>query len=197
LFVNGIPVATAELKNPLTGQTVEQAKEQYRHDRDPREPLFARRTLVHFAVDPELVFVTTRLDGTTTRFLPFNTGSDGPGVDGGAGNPPARPGGYRTSYLWEQVWHPEAWLDVIRDDDLVGGSARAAMGDPKAQAAAFANNETDFGHVFDGVFEDKLIERIEDDTLVLQKFTDDDAFKTELTQRARRYAYEALRRDVA
>ena len=89
LFVNGIPVATAELKNPLTGQTVEHAKEQYRRDRDPRELLFARRAQVHFAVDPELVFITTRLAGKATRFLPFNTGSDGPGVDGGAGNPPA------------------------------------------------------------------------------------------------------------
>lgn len=114
LFVNGVPVATAELKNPLTGQTVEHAKEQYRRDRDPRELLLARRALVHFAVDPELAFVTTRLAGTATRFLPFNTGSEGPGVDGGAGNPPAGDSGYRTSYLWEQVWQPEAWLDIIR-----------------------------------------------------------------------------------
>ncbi|ONI88838.1 restriction endonuclease subunit R [Saccharothrix sp. ALI-22-I] len=114
LFVNGVPVATAELKNPLTGQNVEHAKEQYRRDRDPREPLFAKRTLVHFAVDPDLVFLTTRLAGEKTRFLPFNTGSDGPGEDGGAGNPPAAPGRYRTSYLWEEVWQPEAWLDVIR-----------------------------------------------------------------------------------
>ncbi len=114
LFVNGVPVATAELKNPLTGQTVEHAKEQYRRDRDPNEPLFARRALVHFAVDPELVFLTTRLAGAKTRFLPFNTGSEGPGEDGGAGNPPAAPGRYRTSYLWEQVWQTEAWLDIIR-----------------------------------------------------------------------------------
>ncbi len=114
LFVNGIPVATAELKNPLTGQTVEDAKRQYRRDRDPAEPLFARRTLVHFAVDPDLVFLTTRLDGDRTRFLPFNTGSDGPGRSGGAGNPPAEPGRYRTSYLWEVVWQPDTWLDLIR-----------------------------------------------------------------------------------
>ncbi len=114
LSVNGVPVATAELKNPLTGQTVEDAKHQYRHDRDPKELLFAKRALVHFAVDPDLVFLTTRLAGQQTRFLPFNTGSTGPGVDGGAGNPPAVPGKYRTSYLWEQVWQPEAWLDVIR-----------------------------------------------------------------------------------
>lgn len=59
LFVNGIPVATAELKNPLTGQTIEHAKQQYSHDRDPRELLFAKRALVHFAVDPDLVLVTT------------------------------------------------------------------------------------------------------------------------------------------
>jgi type I restriction enzyme R subunit len=85
LFINGVPVATAELKNPLTQQTVEHAKEQYRRDRDPRELLFARRALVHFAVDPELVFITTRLAGKQTRFLPFDIGSEGPGVDGGAG----------------------------------------------------------------------------------------------------------------
>ncbi|WP_116044455.1 type I restriction endonuclease subunit R [Amycolatopsis palatopharyngis] len=114
LFVNGVPVATAELKNPLTGQTVEHAKDQYRRSRDPRELLFAKRTLAHFAVDPELVFLTTRLAGDKTRFLPFNTGSEGPGADGGAGNPPAAPGRYRTSYLWDEVWQPEAWLDIIR-----------------------------------------------------------------------------------
>ena len=114
LFLNGIPVATAELKNPAKGQTVEEAKHQYRTDRDPKELIFARRTLVHFAVDPDLAFITTRLAGTKTRFLPFNTGSAGPGQPGGAGNPPAAtPGGYRTSYLWEQVWQRDAWLDLI------------------------------------------------------------------------------------
>ncbi|MBW4701230.1 type I restriction endonuclease subunit R [Micromonospora sp. RL09-050-HVF-A] len=114
LFVNGIPLATAELKNPLTGQTVEDAKEQYRRTRDPKELLFARRTLVHFAVDPDLVFVTTKLAGEKTRFLPFNTGSNGPGASGGAGNPPVGVSGYRSSYLWEQIWHPDTWLDLIR-----------------------------------------------------------------------------------
>ncbi|GLZ00252.1 DEAD/DEAH box helicase family protein [Actinoplanes sp. NBRC 103695] len=112
LFVNGIPLATAELKNPLTGQTVEDAKVQYRTTRDPRELLFSRRTLVHFAVDPDLVFVTTRLAGEKTRFLPFNTGSAGAGVSGGAGNPAGN--GYRTGYLWEQIWRPETWLDLVR-----------------------------------------------------------------------------------
>ncbi|WBB76623.1 type I restriction endonuclease [Micromonospora sp. WMMD1128] len=114
LFVNGIPLATAELKNPLTGQTVEDAKEQYRKTRDPKELLFARRTLVHFAVDPDLVFVTTKLAGEKTRFLPFNTGSNGPGVSGGAGNPPATGAGYRSSYLWEQIWHPDVFMDLVR-----------------------------------------------------------------------------------
>ncbi|MBS2965262.1 type I restriction endonuclease subunit R, partial [Actinocrinis puniceicyclus] len=91
LFLNGIPIATVELKSPLTAQrwTVEDAKRQYREDRDPNELLFARRALVHFAVDPDLVFLTTRLAGPRTRFLPFNVGSHGPGQSGGAGNPPA------------------------------------------------------------------------------------------------------------
>ena len=99
LFVNGIPVATAELKNPLTGQDVEQAKRQYREDRSPKELLFARRALVHFAVDPDLVFLTTRLAGKCTRFLPFNLGTGGAGRQGGAGNPPSS-SVYRTAYLW-------------------------------------------------------------------------------------------------
>lgn len=85
LSLNGICVATVELKNPLTGQTVEEARRQYKQDRDPREPIFEfkRRTLVHFAVDTESVLMTTRLAGTATHFLPFNKG-----CDGGAGNPP-------------------------------------------------------------------------------------------------------------
>lgn len=113
LFVNGIPTATAELKNPLTGQDVEHAKRQYREDRSPKELLFARRALVHFAVDPDLVFLTTRLAGKATRFLPFNQGSGGAGNEGGAGNPPSDTG-YRTAYLWEDVWAPATWLDLLR-----------------------------------------------------------------------------------
>ncbi|MFF7243081.1 type I restriction endonuclease subunit R [Embleya sp. NPDC008237] len=115
LFLNGIPVATAELKNPLTKQGVEQAKEQYRIDRDPTELIFTRRVVANFAVDPDLVFVTTRLKGKNTRFLPFNTGSNGPGRPGGAGNPaPTAYGTYATSYLWEQVWQPDNWLDLLQ-----------------------------------------------------------------------------------
>jgi type I restriction enzyme, R subunit len=83
LSLNGIPLLTLELKNPLTGQTAEDAKTQYRKDRDPHEPIFEfkRRTLVHFAVDTEVVWMTTRLAGTATHFLPFNQGNHG-----GAGN---------------------------------------------------------------------------------------------------------------
>ncbi len=114
LFLNGIPLATAELKNPLTGQGVEHAKEQYRTDRDPTELIFAKRVVANFAVDPDLVFVATQLKGKNTRFLPFNTGSEGPGQPGGAGNPaPTAFGTYATSYLWEQVWEWENWLDLL------------------------------------------------------------------------------------
>src|SRR5690606_28358651 len=75
LFLNGLPLFTAELKNQFTGQDVNDAMRQYRRDRDPREPLFAHgRCLAHFAVDPELVYVTTALKGGATRFLPFNRG---------------------------------------------------------------------------------------------------------------------------
>ncbi|WP_306356282.1 MULTISPECIES: type I restriction endonuclease subunit R [unclassified Nocardia] len=114
LLLNGIPVATAELKNPLTGQTVEDAKEQYRSERDPSELIFTRRVIANFAVDPHLVFVATQLKGKKTRFLPFNTGSEGPGEAGGAGNPaPTVAGKYATAYLWEQIWHPDNWLDLL------------------------------------------------------------------------------------
>ena len=114
LFLNGIPVATAELKNPLTGSGVEHAKEQYRTDRDPTELIFSRRVVANFAVDPDLVFVTTQLRGAQTRFLPFNTGSEGPGRPGGKGNPPATEyGKYATSYLWEEIWQRDNWLDLL------------------------------------------------------------------------------------
>ncbi len=112
LFLNGIPIFTAELKNPLTGQTVEDAIRQYKTDRDPREPLFAYgRCLAHFAVDPELVYMTTHLQGAKTRFLPFNQGRFG-----GAGNPPVPPTrqGYATAYLWEAIWARDSVLDLVR-----------------------------------------------------------------------------------
>lgn len=112
-FVNGIPVASAELKNPATGQTVADARAQYRR-RDPKALFFARRTLVHFAADPDLVFLTTRLAGNKTRFLPFNQGSNGPGKSGSAGNPPAADSAYRTSYLWEQVLQRDNFLELLQ-----------------------------------------------------------------------------------
>jgi type I restriction enzyme, R subunit len=108
LLLNGIPVATAELKNPLTGQNVEHAITQYRRDRDPQNVTLARRAVVHFAVDPDLVAMTTKLAGEATQFLPFNRGSE----EGGAGNP-FNPNGHRTAYLWEQVWARDAWLDLL------------------------------------------------------------------------------------
>jgi type I restriction enzyme, R subunit len=110
ICLNGIPIITAELKNSMTGQTVQDAIWQYRYDRDPNDVIFQfkKRTLVHFAVDPDLVFMTTKLAGKSTYFLPFNEG------DGmGAGNPPALEGKYRTSYLWEQVWQRDSLLDLL------------------------------------------------------------------------------------
>jgi type I restriction enzyme R subunit len=107
LLVNGIPTATAELKNPLTNQNIEHAIAQYRSDRDPKNVTLSRRALVHFAVDPERVAMTTKLAGQGTRFLPFNLGHDL-----GAGNPP-NPSGHRTAYLWERVWTRDAWMDLL------------------------------------------------------------------------------------
>jgi type I restriction enzyme R subunit len=112
LFLNGIPIFTAELKNPLNAQDVEDAIRQYKTSRDPREPLLAYgRCLAHFAIDPDLVYVTTHLRGLETLFLPFNQGKFG-----GAGNPPVPPTrkGYATSYLWEETWARDSVLDLIR-----------------------------------------------------------------------------------
>jgi type I restriction enzyme, R subunit len=111
ISLNGIPVVTAELKNPITGQHVDNAKRQYQQDRDPREVIFEfrRRTLVHFAADTEAVFMTTRLAGKATDFLPFNRGHDN-----GAGNPPDEAGRtYRTAYLWEEVLQRDSLLDLF------------------------------------------------------------------------------------
>lgn len=110
LFLNGLPIATAELKNPMSGQTVDHAKKQYKTERDPRELIFEfkRRTLVHFAVDPDQVFMTTRLSGDKTFFLPFNLGHHGH-----AGNPPAADGGFRTAYLWREVWQRDSLMDIL------------------------------------------------------------------------------------
>ncbi|MGH1561444.1 type I restriction endonuclease subunit R [Mumia sp. DW29H23] len=113
-FVNGIPVATVELKTDFT-QSLDEAINQYKKDRHPltngrREPLlsFGNRALVHFAVSNDLAAMTTRLEGDKTHFLPFNTG-----FDGGAGNPPGENGQSSTSYLWERVWEKHAWLNII------------------------------------------------------------------------------------
>ena len=114
LSVNGLPVATAELKSPTSGQDVNHAIAQYRRDRDPRLPLFSfkRRALVHFAVDTDAVYMTTRLAGTATHFLPFNRGQRNPGGHTAAGNPP-NPNGHRTAYLWEEVLERDRWLDIL------------------------------------------------------------------------------------
>ena len=118
LFVNGIPTATLELKSEFK-QSVENAKRQYRYDRPVKDPLtrkpeplltFKRGALVHFAVSQHEVAMTTKLAGKDTFFLPFNLGSE----EGGAGNPlPADDSQYATSYLWQRLFQPDAWLKVL------------------------------------------------------------------------------------
>ncbi|WP_418284846.1 DEAD/DEAH box helicase family protein [Halorubrum sp. DTA46] len=110
IFLNGIPIFTAELKGEYTGQDVIDAKDQYRTDRDPRDKLFnPGRCLAHFAIDPEEVYMATELDGQDTYFLPFNKG-----YEEGAGNPP-NPSGYRTSYFWKYLLSPDSVLDVVQN----------------------------------------------------------------------------------
>lgn len=122
LFVNGLPVATAELKTDLT-QNIKDAIQQYKKDRLTKDPKskepeallqFKTRALVHFAVSTDEVFMTTKLDGDKTFFLPFNLGRpDGYG-GASAGNPPApKNKGYPTYYLWEAVWSKDVWLDIL------------------------------------------------------------------------------------
>ena len=111
LAVNGLPIATLELKNVMsaTRWTVEHAKRQYKFERDPREKLFAfrQRCLVHFAVDTEQVFMTTKLEGKDAVFLPFNRG-----FNHGAGNPPVD-GDVRSSYLWHAVLRKDSLMDIL------------------------------------------------------------------------------------
>lgn len=109
LFVNGIPVVTMELKNQLTGQTYRDAVDQYKRSRPASEVLFGlnRRAVVHFAVDTDEVWMTTKLAGMDTVFLPFNRG-----FENGAGNPPVS-GKYKTSYLWEEVLAKDSLLDIL------------------------------------------------------------------------------------
>ncbi|WP_276421630.1 type I restriction endonuclease subunit R [Lactococcus garvieae] len=115
LSVNGIPLVALELKNQFKGQSVENAKQQFMFDRDPNEVLFQfnHRVLVYFAVDLHEAWMTTKLAGKKTYFLPFNQGSNGAGNVGGKGNP-ENPNGYSTAYLWERVLQKDALLDIVQ-----------------------------------------------------------------------------------
>jgi type I restriction enzyme, R subunit len=109
LSLNGLPIATIELKNQFSGQDVNNAKKQYVYDREPNEPIFQfkKRAIVHFAVDADECYMTTQLAGKNTRYLPFNLG-----YNNGAGNP-LNKDGYKTAYLWEQVWAKDSFMDII------------------------------------------------------------------------------------
>lgn len=115
LAINGIPVFAFELKNQYTGQNVDNAKRQWMYDRDPREICFQfnKRILAYFCVDQLEVWMTTRLAGKDTYFLPFNQGSNGAGNDGGKGNP-VNPDGYPTAYLWEDVFQKDSMMDIVQ-----------------------------------------------------------------------------------
>jgi len=109
LLLNGLPIATLELKNQFTGQNVKNAKAQYKYDRDETELLFQfkKRALVHFAVDTDVIYMTTRLQGARTKYLPFNKG-----YNKGAGNPP-NPNGHKTAYLWEEILPKDSLMDIL------------------------------------------------------------------------------------
>jgi type I restriction enzyme R subunit len=111
-FLNGIPVATAELKSQTAGQNVKHAIHQYRYDRKPSDLIFRSRALVNFAIDENDVFMTTQLKGVSTVFLPFNQGSAGAGRPGGMGNP-LNQKGEKTSYFWREVLQRDNWLRIL------------------------------------------------------------------------------------
>ena len=115
LSLNGIPIVALELKNQLTGQSVDNAKRQFMYDRDEKEFCFRfnNRFLVYFAVDLYEVAMTTHLQGDKTYFLPFNQGSNGAGNVGDGGNPECKDG-YATSYLWERVLSPDMLLSILQ-----------------------------------------------------------------------------------
>jgi type I restriction enzyme, R subunit len=115
ISLNGIPIIALELKNQLTGQSVDNGKKQFMYDRNPKELCFHfnKRFLVYFAVDLYNVEMTTHLRGEDTFFLPFNQGSNGAGNVGGAGNP-ENPNGYSTAYLWENVLQRDSLLNIIQ-----------------------------------------------------------------------------------
>lgn len=115
VFLNGLPIITCELKNPLSGQTVHNGIRQYQNDRDPKEKIFSfARCMVHFAADTEMVFMTTQLNGKKTFFLPFNKGlNDGkPIAPFGAGNP-VNTNGLKTHYFWEEILTKNALSNII------------------------------------------------------------------------------------
>lgn len=116
LAINGIPVIAIELKNQLTGQSVDDGKKQWAYNRNAKEPVFGfnKRILAYFACDLYDVYMTTRLDGPMTNFLPFNQGSNGAGQDGGAGNPENKIGDYVTAYFWENVLQKDNLLDILQ-----------------------------------------------------------------------------------
>ena len=119
IFINGLPILTIELKNQLTRQTVQNAIRQYKRDRDPREPLFQfSRCMVHFAVDDELIYMSTHLKGEDSFFLPFNRGlSDGSPdktIKQGAGNP-LNPKGIKTAFLWEEIFQKDSLSKIIEN----------------------------------------------------------------------------------
>ena len=113
--VNGIPVFAFELKNQYTGQCIDNAKKQWMYDRDPRELCFRfnSRILAFFCIDQLVACMTTKLAGKDTYFLPFNQGSNGPGRDGGAGNP-INPNDYQTAYIWKEVFTKDSMLDILQ-----------------------------------------------------------------------------------
>lgn len=116
LLLNGIAVVSIELKNEYTGQNIEDSKEQFRTNRDPSEPFlrFNRNNLVYMCIDTSEACITTKLDKSNTWFIPFNLGSNGPGVNGGKGNPLVE-GKYQTYYIWEHVFSKDCLLNIIHN----------------------------------------------------------------------------------
>lgn len=182
------------MKNQFTGQSAKNAKRQYVFTRDNRELLFAfkKRALVHFAVDPDEVYMTTKLDGSKTFWFPFNKGHNN-----GKGNPP-NSGGYKTSYLWEEILAKERFGTEFEEaDKLFFDQIEAELvHDETLQTQARVNKIDTFKYAFEELFLSKLIDRMNQNQDIFEKILEDKAFGSLVREWMMKKVYARLNEHV-
>ena len=210
--LNGLPVATCELKNPGTGQSWRHAVRQYQKDRDPRAPLFRfkARALVHFAADPDEVHMATRLVRAETHFLPFNRGSQPGEIECGAGNP-QHPSGDRTGYFWQDAGRARArqlsrhpWAFSVRRDPGAEGRRRQGWTAARHHKEKACNSElivrTALANPLDKfelgtrkLIEDLMIQRIAENDQIVTRYMADMEFQASAFPVLAREIFDAVR----